>query len=103
MWMSVTLAVVSLVLLINPKTRRNESILTFACIAVVVSLWIDKGLAMVVAGFIPTVLGDVVDYVPTLPELMISLGIYALGLLLITVFYRMTLSVRRQLKTEGYK
>ncbi|MCB2229459.1 polysulfide reductase NrfD [bacterium] len=103
MWTSVILAVVSLILLFNPKTRRNESILVVACIAVVLSLWIDKGLAMVIAGFVPTVLGHVVDYIPTLPELLISLGIYAMGALLVTVFYKMTLSVRHQLRTEGYK
>ncbi len=90
-------------LLFNPKTRRKESVLVVACIAVVLSLWIDKGLAMVIAGFVPTVLGHVVDYVPTLPELLISLGVYAMGLLLVTVFYKMTLSVRHQLRTEGYK
>lgn len=103
MWISSILALLSLVLLFNPKTRRKESVLVVACIAVVLSLWIDKGLAMVIAGFVPTVLGHVVDYVPTLPELLISLGVYAMGLLLVTVFYKMTLSVRHQLRTEGYK
>lgn len=103
MWISSLLAVLSLILLFNPITRRKESILVIACVAVVLSLWIDKGLAMVIAGFVPTVLGHVVDYVPTLPELVISLGIYAMGILLVTVFYKMTLSVRHQLRTEGYK
>ena len=35
-------------------------------------------------------------YVPTLTELMISLGIYALGALLVTVLYKIALSVRGQ-------
>ncbi|MBI4670029.1 MAG: polysulfide reductase NrfD, partial [Elusimicrobia bacterium] len=34
MWTSVALAVLALVLLINPGTRRNEKILPFACLAV---------------------------------------------------------------------
>ena len=96
MWVSSILAVVSLILLLNPKARRNESWLVVACIAVFLSLWIDKGMALIVTGFVPSVLGAVPTYVPTVTELMISLGIYALGLLMVTVLYKIALSVRGQ-------
>jgi len=99
MWLSIILAVVSLVLLINPRTRRNEKFLIFACVAVFVSLWIDKGLAMVVAGFVPSPLGHVAHYAPTAPELLISLAIYASGLLIITGLYKIALEVRGEIKT----
>ena len=98
MWLSSALAVFSLILLFTPKLRKNESLLAVACVAVVASLWIDKGLAMVVAGFVPSVLGGITDYIPTFPELMISLAIYALGLLCVTIFYKVALSVRHQLR-----
>ncbi|MFH1300794.1 MAG: sulfate reduction electron transfer complex DsrMKJOP subunit DsrP [Planctomycetota bacterium] len=99
MWTSTILALLSLVLLINPRTRRKEGILGFACVALFLSIWIDKGLGMIVAGFVPNPLGAVAEYWPTLPELMISLGVYALGLLLITVLYKIALSVRARLTT----
>ena len=99
MWTSVLLAVISLVFLLTPKTRNNNKILVAVCSAIFVSIWIDKGLGMVVTGFIPTPLGDVVDYVPTIPETLISLSIWAIGFFLITVFYKITLSVRRELVT----
>ena len=54
---------------------------------------------MVVTGFVPTPLGDVVDYWPTIPEAMISLSIWTIGIFLITVFYKIALSVRRELVT----
>jgi molybdopterin-containing oxidoreductase family membrane subunit len=98
MWISSIMAVVAALLLVIPKARQNDTLLVWASIFVVVSLWIEKGMTLVVAGFIPTVLGYVVDYVPTLKELIISAGIYALGLLLITVFYKVTLAVRHQLR-----
>ncbi len=101
MWTSVVLAIVSIVLLVNPKTRRNENILAFACVTVFVSIWIDKGLGMVVTGFIPSPLGDVPHYWPTWTEFMISMGVYGIGALLITLFYKMTLSVRGQIKSES--
>jgi len=97
MWTSQIMAVFALVLLINPRTRHSEPVLVIACISVFVSIWIDKGLGMVVAGFVPSPLGDVTEYWPTLPELMISIGIYSLGMLIITGFYRITLSVREEL------
>lgn len=98
MWTSSLLAVVALVVLINPKTRNNHSWLLFGCVAVVVSLWIDKGLGMVVAGFVPNTLGQVVHYSPTAPEVMISIAIYAIGLLILTGLYKIALEVRGQLK-----
>jgi molybdopterin-containing oxidoreductase family membrane subunit len=38
-----------------------------------------------------------VSYVPTVPEMAITLGIWAVGLVMITVFYKITLSVREEL------
>jgi len=99
MWTSALLAVISLVFLLNPKTRNNNKILVVVCAAIFISIWIDKGLGMVVTGFIPTPLGDVVDYIPTIPETLISLSIWAIGFFLITVFYKIALSVRRELLT----
>ena len=93
-----SLRIGSLILLIIPKTRHNEKILAFSLVLVVVSLWIDKGLAMVVTGFIPNPLGQVIAYWPTVAEVLISVGVYALGALVLTVLYRIAISIRGQLK-----
>ncbi len=98
MWVSTALALVALVLLLVPELRKNEKILTWACIGVFISIWIDKGMGMVVGGFVPNPLGKVIEYTPTLPELLISASIYATGMLIITVLYKIALSVRGQLK-----
>jgi molybdopterin-containing oxidoreductase family membrane subunit len=99
MWTSAILGVLSLTLLFFPGIRKNENFLFLICIAIFISIWIDKGLGMVVTGFIPTPLGDVVDYWPTIPETLISLAIWAIGFLLITVFYKIALSVRKEILT----
>ena len=99
MWSSGILAIISLVLLLIPKYRENEKVLVWICTAIFISIWIDKGLGMVVTGFIPTPLGKVVDYSPTAPELLISLAIWAIGFFIITVFYKITLSLRKELVT----
>jgi len=97
MWGSVILAVVSLPLLIVPKARRNEKLLALTCGMVFLSLWSDKGVCLVVCGFVPSPLGAVTGYAPTLPEVTITLAIWAVGALMITVFYKITLSVRESL------
>jgi len=100
MWMSEILAAVTLILLINPKTRRKTGILAFACIAVFVSIWIDKGMGMVVTGFIPNPLGVVTEYTPTFLEILITIGVYAMGALIITLLYKVALTVKKE--TEGW-
>lgn len=96
-WTAQALAALALVLLLLPRTRRREGPLVLACVSIFVSIWIEKGLSMVVTGFIPSPLGKVVRYVPTAPELLIGLGIYGVGLLVLTVLYRVALSVRGEL------
>ncbi len=96
-WTSIIIGVAALVVLLIPKARQNEGVLALACIGVFISLWIDKGLAMVVTGFIPSPLGKFTEYAPTAPELFISLGIYASGLMILTVLYKIALTVRDEL------
>ncbi len=94
MWISTILAVVAIILLVNPNTRKNESILAFACIAAFISLWIDKGFGLIVGGFVPNPFERVTEYWPTLPETIITLGVWAIGLLVLTVLYKVAISIR---------
>ncbi len=97
-WMSVSAvaAVVALVLLVIPRTRTREPILALACILVFLSLWIEKGLGLVITGFIPSPLEALTDYSPTGPEIAITVGVWALGLLILTLFYKIFVSVRTE-------
>ena len=97
MWTSMLLALASLPLLIVPRWRKDEKVLAATCAIVFLSLWIDKGLGLIVGGFVPSPLGAVTEYAPTLPEISITLAIWAVGALVITVFYKIALSVREGL------
>ena len=77
-----------------PSTRTREATLAAACAAVFVSLWIDKGLGLVVGGFVPSPLGAVADYVPTWREVTITAGVWALGAIMVTGFFKITSEVR---------
>jgi Ni/Fe-hydrogenase subunit HybB-like protein len=96
MWASTVLAFTALIVLVVPATRRNEKWLMAACIAVFISLWIEKGLGLVVPGFIPSPLGRVGTYIPTMPEMAITLGVWAGGLFVLTLLYRLFVAVKAQ-------
>ena len=93
-WVSMILALVALALLISPRMRSNEKALVFCCSALFVSIWIEKGMAMIIAGFVPSPLGRFTPYHPTMPELLISVGIYGIGAFLITVFFRIFVKIK---------
>lgn len=96
MWTSIILMVVSIILLVNPVTRKNESILMIACVAVFVGTWIDKGLGMISGGFVPSPLHHVVEYMPTLPEIAITLGVWAIGFIILTVLFKVAVTVKEE-------
>ncbi len=97
MWISAVFAVAALVILFTPALRRAQ--LPLACILVFTSLWLEKGLGLIVGGFVPSPLGSVAHYAPTLPEWAIVAGIWSVGALLITVFYKVVLSVREEVES----
>jgi molybdopterin-containing oxidoreductase family membrane subunit len=96
MWVSVVLAISAIIILINPRTRKQENLLVFACIAVFLSIWIEKGMGLVVTGFIPSPLDKVTEYMPTLPEVLISVGIYGIGFLILSILYKVVLTIREK-------
>lgn len=96
MWLATILAFVGIILLVIPKTRKNGKILPFALLSVIVAAWIDKGFGLVMGGFVPNPMGHITEYTPTPTELMITFGVYAIGLLLVTIFYKIVIAVREE-------
>ena len=97
MWASVAFAIVALVLLIVPATRRREDILAVGCASVIASTWIDKGFGLVIGGFIPNPFERVFEYWPTAPEVLISVGVWATGFFILTVLYKIVVSVKEEI------
>ena len=93
-WTSAVLTLVALGILLVPSLRNNEKVLLPTCVMVIVGLWIDKGIDLVITGFVPSPLGHVNEYFPTLPEVLIALGIYSLGIAALTVFNKIAVTVR---------
>ncbi len=96
MWTAAVFAILSLVLLIVPATRRNEGTLTVACIILIIATWIDKGLGLIVGGFTPTPFHTVTEYWPTTPEMLITIGVWATGFFVLTILYKIAVSVKEE-------
>ena len=96
MWTSAFFWVVALVLLIVPAARRADDVLAVACVAVFIGCWIDKGVGLVIGGFIPNPLEHVTEYVATLPEVLITLGIWATGFFVMSALYKVAITVKEE-------
>jgi molybdopterin-containing oxidoreductase family membrane subunit len=96
MWTSTVFAAISLVMLWVPGIRKNEGSLVLACIMLFISLWIDKGFGLIIGGFVPNPFEEVNPYWPTYPETMITVGVWAIGFLVLTFLYKIAIEVREQ-------
>lgn len=99
-WTAVALNLIGMVLLILPISRSLKW-LDVACVCCIVGIWIEKGMGLVIPGFIPTPLGAIVEYTPTLNETLICLGIWAAGLACYTVFLRMAVPIMQGRLTKA--
>ncbi len=91
-WTAIAFNLIALVLLLMPASRSLKW-LDVACVLAIVGIWIEKGMGLVVPGFVPTPLGEIVEYSPTINETLICLGIWAFGILCYTLFLRMAVPI----------
>lgn len=87
-WTAMTLMIGSFILLLIPKVRKNLTILPFLCIGVFVGIWIEKGMGLMLPGVIPSPIGEFSEYTPSMIELMVVIGVWAIGFFVLTVLIK---------------
>ncbi len=92
-WTSVTLNVGATIMLTFHPLRRSRKGLIAACIILFFAIWMEKGLGLVIPGFVPSPLGEIVEYAPTWVELTVTAGIWAMGLFIFTALVRIALPI----------
>ena len=98
MWTSLTLMTTGAIFLLIPQLRNNKTLLPVTCAMIVIGAWIDKGLGMISGGFVPSPLHHVTEYAPKGPEIMITLGVYATGFLVLTILYKLATQVKEEVR-----
>jgi len=96
MWVSFVWMVLASVILVIPSARREHSILAAGCTFVIIATWIDKGIGLITGGFVPNPFDRITEYWPTVPEAIITLGIWAMGFFILAILYKIAISVKEE-------
>lgn len=92
-WFATVLNITAFFLFLFPKTRENFTTLNMACAFVITGVYIEKGMGLIIPGFIPDTLGEIYEYTPTMQEILITVGIWAIGALLYTFMLKLAIPV----------
>jgi len=94
-WSAVALNVLAAILILLPAATRNVAVASTACVFAFVGVWIEKGMGLIVPGFIPSTLHEIIEYSPSLAEWQVSAGIWALGLMIFTIALKIAIPIMR--------
>jgi len=92
-WFATVLNITAFILFLLPKTRENFTTLNMACVFVIIGVYIEKGMGLITPGFVPDTLGEVYEYTPTTPEILVAIGIWAIGAMLYTLLLKLAVPI----------
>ncbi len=98
-WVSLIASVIAFLLFLFPTTRRNLVTLNLGCLLIYSGVYIEKGMALVIPGMTPDTLGELYEYVPTLTEVRVGAGIFAIGFLIFTILCKIAIPILQE--SEG--
>jgi len=93
MWTAMAFNVTAFFLFLRPQTRENLFTLNIGCVLIITGIYIEKGMGLVIPGFIPGTLGEIYQYSPSLTEKLITVGIWATGVLIYTFLLKLAIPV----------
>lgn len=92
-WTAIGLSVIATIGLTIHPIRRNPKFLYPLCVMMFISVWIEKGMGLIIPGLIPSPLGEVTNYVPTLIEVGVTAGIWCFGFFVLSVLIKVALPI----------
>jgi Ni/Fe-hydrogenase subunit HybB-like protein len=106
MWTSLIFNVLGFLIFLIPVTKKNFWTFNLASILIVVGVWMEKGVGFIIPGFIPTPLGEIWEYVPKMPEILITVGVWGIGFLFYTLAVKIAIPIEtgemRVLETRDF-
>jgi Ni/Fe-hydrogenase subunit HybB-like protein len=87
-WASVLCGLIAFVLFVVPQTRKNWVTLNLGCLLIYASVYIEKGMGLIIPGLTPDTLGEIYEYRPSLTELFVAAGIFSIGFLVFTLMVK---------------
>ena len=92
-WSGITFNVIGTLMLTLHFIRNNFKYLGLACGLLFVGIWIEKGLGLIVPGFIPGPWGKIVEYSPSWIEIIITIGVWAMGAFIFTILAKVAIAI----------
>lgn len=92
-WTAILANVTAAALLLSSRKDTTLTRIDVACVLVFVGIWIEKGMGLIVPGFVPSTLHELVEYSPSMVEWKITAGVWAFGMMLFTVGIKLAIAV----------
>lgn len=106
MWAASIMNITAFFFFLFPKTRENIVTLNIGCIFVIMGVYIEKGMGLIIPGFVPDTLGEIYEYIPTMQEILVTIGIWATGAMLFTLLVKFAIPVytgKLRFMSKAYK
>jgi molybdopterin-containing oxidoreductase family membrane subunit len=92
-WASLGANVAAFFLFMLPKTRTRFLTLNIGCALIFFGVFIEKGMGLVVPGMTPDALGEIYEYAPSLNEWAVTVGVFGVGALVLTVLVKVSVPI----------
>lgn len=92
-WSSIIMGVIAFVLFLVPKTRKNLITLNIGALLIYLSVYIEKGMTLIIPGFTPDVIGQIYVYTPSMTEIRTTAMIFSAGFLLFTFMLKIAIAI----------
>jgi molybdopterin-containing oxidoreductase family membrane subunit len=92
-WTAFAFNVTAFVIFLLPYTRKRFITLNIGCILIITGIWIEKGMGLIIPGFIPAPLGEVWEYSPSSIEILVAMGIWSIGALVLTFLLKIIIPI----------
>jgi molybdopterin-containing oxidoreductase family membrane subunit len=92
-WSSIVMGCIAFLLFLFPQTRKNFLTLNIGAVLIYASVYVEKGIALIIPGFTPDVLGQMYVYTPSMTEIRTAVMIFSLGALLFTFISKVAISI----------
>ncbi len=89
----VVCGIAAFILFLIPATRKNTVTRNIGCLLIYASVYIEKGLGLVIPGMTPDMLGEIYEYTPTLIELRVGAAIFSIGFLVFTLLTKLAIPI----------
>lgn len=92
-WSSIIMGSIAFILFLIPGTRKNFLTLNIGAVLIYGSVYIEKGIALIVPGFTPDTLGQIYIYTPSMVEIRTAVMIFSAGFLLFTFLSKIAIAI----------